>query len=165
MLLSRTRQIRTPGKRSTSCPYQLLPARDLGREELIFQITSIEPDALRETRDSFCFSYIASERLLARETSQLGALANGRDDFLDVCNSRVVRAAQPNRIDIGIRDHFPNRAVRSRIPDFEVTSESCCVGCVFLVWAPDAKYVGVSNSGEGVDVEASVESAADETDA
>ncbi len=112
------------------------------------------------------FGDVPRQRLLARDSGERAFAALDRvDDLLDVLDARVIRPGEPDRVDRRIGDHVGDRRIWFRVADIEVAGELRGRRGVLLVRTPDAEDVGVAHRAKGLQVEARVESAADERDA
>src|ERR1019366_4984594 len=142
---------------------QLLPCLDMRCEELVLQISRRHADALHEADDLLCLGDIAAERLFAGDALQraLAALHRG-DDLLDVLDARVVRAAEPDRVDRMIRDHFGYGAMGPGVAHADVARKFRRRRRVLRVGAPHSANSGTAHAAPGEDVKARVEAGADE---
>ncbi len=107
VLLGGAGQIRAPGERGAAGPDQMPPVLHLRREQLVLQISGVEPHALHERVHLLRFGHVAGQRLLAGEPPQRSARPRSivLDDLLDVLDAGVVGAAQPEGVDFGIGHH------------------------------------------------------------
>src|SRR2546422_495268 len=86
-------------------------------------------------------------------------------DLFHVLDAGVVPAAQPERVDLRVRHHLGDRAVRVRLTEVEVARQGGRLLGVLWGRAPHPAHVRIAHRLEGVQVEPRVEAAADEPDA
>src|SRR5687767_4259622 len=160
VLLCRAREIRASRQRSATRPDQLLAAGDVRCEQLVLQVPGGESDALGQTCELLRLGHVPAEGLLTGDSFQLAdAIPDRAHDLLHVRNARVVRAAQPQRIDRGISHHLADRLEGTRVSDFQLPRQLRGGSSVFEIRAPDAGNIRVPESDEGLNMKAGVESA------
>src|SRR5205085_9625249 len=76
----------------------------------------------------------------------------------------VVRAADPDAVDLGCSDHLLDRREGACLADAERARERCRARGMLVVRAPDATDVGVPDAHPRLNVKAGDETAADEAD-
>ena len=166
MLLRGAREERPARRRSTARPQQLAARFHMRRKELVLEVARLQPDTLHEPRDLLCLGDVPRERLLAGDALERALAGLDRvDDLLDVLDARLIRAAEPERVDARVGDHRGDALVRLRLADLEIPCQTRRARGVLRVWAPDAEYVGVADALPGLDVEAGVETGTNEADA
>ena len=166
VLLGRAREVGSPRRCRAARPEQGAPRLHVRREQLILQIARHEADARREIAHLARLGHVTRERLLAGEPAQRAAATLDRvHDRLDVLHARLVRSAEPERVDGWIRHHLLDGRVGAAVADVELPRERRGAFGIGAVGAPHAAHVGVADAGKGLDVEARVEAAADEADA
>src|SRR2546423_5557920 len=166
VLLRGPSEVRTSRQRRSARPHQLTSTRDVGREELILEVARVEAYTLDHLDNLFRFGNVARQRLLASEPTQRTSTALDRiDDFLDVGEASMVRPAEPERVDSRVSDHIANGLVRPGLADIQLSGKRSGGRRVLLVRTPDSAHIDLSDRGQRLDVEAGVETAADEADA
>src|SRR5437016_9127023 len=75
----------------------------------------------------------------------------------------MIRAAEPDRVDAGIRNHVPDRSVEFGFGDLQGMRKMRRVRRIVRVRTPDASDIGVANAHESFQVKAGVEAAADDS--
>ena len=110
MLFSGTRKIGTPSQRSSTGPDNGLTSFHAGRKQLVFQIAMQHACLLCQLYHSLGFAHITGQRLLASDAHKLSfAGPHSVNDALHIIQPHVVRAANPDAIDLGSSHHFLNR--------------------------------------------------------
>src|SRR5262249_2029236 len=133
---------------------------------LILEVPVLELRTAYQSLELLGFCDVAGKRLLAGNADQLGLALNHRlDHFLDVLDPRVVRATEPNGVDLGVRNHVPNHPVGFAVADVERLGVAGGALGVFSIRAEDSEHVRVPDSQPGQHVKTGVEPAADEADA
>src|SRR5690606_12390281 len=123
----------------------------------------LQTDTLDELDDALRLRDVARERLLAGEALQLAPAALDRvDDLLDVLDTAVVRAGEPDRLDRRVRDHVGDRCVRLRLSDIELARGRRGSFCVRCRRAPEAEHIAAAHALPRAQVEVSVEATANE---
>ena len=169
VLLGGAREVRTAGRRRAARPEQLRArprpaARRAGsrgsRAAMPTRFTSATHAASPRRR---CAP--AASRRRCPLSVALAAL-DRVDDLLDVLDARVVRAAEPDRVDRGIGDHVGDRRVRLRVADVELARAApppTRRSSAFGLQTPSTSASRTPR--QRLHVEARVEAAADEADA
>ena len=75
----------------------------------------------------------------------------------------MIRAAEPDCVDAGIRNHVPDRSVEFGFADFQGMHKIRRVRRIVRVRTPDASDIGVANAHESLQVKTGVEAAADDS--
>src|SRR5262249_18470141 len=110
------------------------------------------------------FGNITGKRLFARQASERTAsLLNRGDDLFDIFDARMIGAANPDGINRRIRSHLGDGAVDFRFADIQKGSKLCSFGSVFLVRAPNAAHISVTDSHKRLHVKPCIETTADDS--
>src|SRR5688572_3390746 len=166
MFLGCAGEVGTPCRGCAACPQQLLACLDVRREELVLEIAGFHANATDHEVHALRFGNIARERLLTRDALQLTAAAMNRiDDLLDVLDARMVRAAQPDRVDVLVHHHFGDGCVGLRRTYVEFARQAGRRRSVRRMGTPYSDDVGIANAAPGLQVKTGVEATADERDA
>src|SRR5688500_14090283 len=112
VLFGGARKIRPTGTARPTGPKQCMACFNLGREELILEISMRDADALDEVNHALRFGDIACKRLLAGNAFE-GALAafDRVNDLFQILEPSVVWPSEPKGLDGGIRHHRSNGLV------------------------------------------------------
>src|SRR5688572_12164795 len=166
VLLGGTGEVGPPGVRRAPGPDERLARLDLWREELVLEVSRGDTEAPNELDHLLRFGNVAGERLLAGDPFELALPGLHRaDDLLDVLDPRVVRPAEPDRVDRRVGDHVGDGRVCLRLADVVLSRQLGGRRRVLSVRTPDSADVRGAHGLKSLDVKPGVEPAADETDA
>ena len=165
VLLGGAGQVRPAGEGGAAMPQQLAPPGDGRREDLVLQVAVGEAGLGRERTHPLRLGDGAGKGLLAGHPTQRRSRTHGGHHRFQVLDARVVRPAQPDRIDGRVGGHRLDRGERPGVAHVELTGQRCRLFGVLAAGAPAPAHVGVPHPDHRPDVEAGDEPAADEPDA
>ena len=165
VLFRGAREIWPAGERRAPCPHDRPPLGHRRREQLVLQVAVREPRFFHELGDALRLGDVTRERLLAGDALERPfAARHGVYDLLHVLDPGLVRPAQPQRVDRGVRHHVGDRAMRLGGAEVEPPRLRRHVLGVLAVRAPYAEHVGIAHGLQPLQVEPGVEAAAHEPD-
>jgi hypothetical protein len=140
-----------------------MPRLDLRGEHLVLEVSGRHADFLREADDFLRFGDVAGERFLASDAEELTPSAfDGVGDLLEVLDAGLIRAGDPDGVDVRVGNHVADRRIGLRLSDVDLARIRGGDRRVLLVRAPDAEDVAVANAFHAEHVELGVEAGADE---
>lgn len=166
MLLCGSSQVRPTSELGAPTPQQIPTVFNLRGEQLVFEVTRFETNLVHQAADGLRLRNVPGQRLLAREAQQLPLPSlDDVDDLANVLDPRLVGSAQPDRVDLRIRDHVSDGRVGLRRTHIQTSCEFRSGARVLGVRAPDTEDIRVADRLKGLDMKTGVESTTNESNA